>query len=1174
MLPCLQEKNLSLFSATADQRYQLGKETFLRTHFPVRMKRYFANSTANNYNEQELLQDLLHGDVSKNNVKGNRTYVLYGAAGTGKSEIMRWLYCHLSDTKIGPYTLRISRTELDPVQILHKILTQFTQKGLDHSILHSWEEMKSKPVTLANRLIWSALGEMFASDEEIIPLSYRMRPIVEKNLRQAFTTMDNFSENNTVPPELISLEDLHQMTQQCSLPINIDCEKLHFQMGRELEVVALGGMNFVGTLKRISLDIYESVGIRPVLLIDDLVQSLNVYATDLLDYFITMEEGNWDVILGLTPASFEATLRGREILERIQYLDTFGDRLTKLWVSDEQGFNSYVVTLKNCHLFAKKYLMEYKNKAGFKCGIECPFATRCLAFQNDKESLLLLPFNVPLLKRIYRSLPEGKGKPRYFILALGDMMRKMAQKDWSGALGHQLDKELAADHPDTLLRIFAESYAPEITETACIEFNGQGVNWLLGEKICSDDTLKIKMTVLTSREEQGQQEDLLLGRDSNIDPGKAAIKDWLNHQTVNKELLKGLRLGVAHLLRELVQPNSLMRPYISRQAPLLKFDKSMEGSKIPLVLENVDSFPGIVISTSLGHTAYYFHYLHLRRGERKEEALETIMNSKEVSRLVLKATELKNKWKEQLEEEVGIPLEELAYLLIVLLMELGEEGSILPPAFSSNEGQLKRYPREIRHLQVFLDDVIAQKLVSFFKDWFQLRDNLIDGYRLMYYHKKHQKTDIFRLLQAIDCEKINEVFKIGTIPLGQFIAAVLGVVNKVEIVLRDEKIKNLLEKSEHLLKMLLEIQHPGAHNDMSIYLAQIAQGLKMDLPAIPDWQHCNKLFVKIKRTCKKFLTKDWHLYFESAQEIHQYLCILGNLEDNSIIYKQLWSLIEFIFDAEEKKRQETKVLANKLGLGKSYMPTLPNEADIDKLADDSFLHSLGYLAYTSQEIANAAQKIKILEAAYYYIDEELEVQVVNVKKNLDKLSADSPRWFNERVEEIKDICGKYLQSLNYLKHNNLDPGSSSHVVSTLSRMYQKLSNGNLKKELLILYRAWEDNLQQLQTLLMSIGVFNSNNMLTQQRALGGDIRQEVLESLTLEELSSQFTEFVAGTLNSFRQLRDIAWIDERFMWIIEAIINRQDSGIPLEVKKTQELTEFLNEYQSIGGNLLMKIILK
>ena len=46
---------------------------------------------------------------------------------------------------------------------------------------------------------------------------------------------------------------------------------------------------------------------------------------------------------------------------------------------------------------------------------------------------------------------------------------------------------------------------------------------MLGEKICSDDTLKIKMTDLTSREEQGQQEDLLLGRDSNIDPGKAAI---------------------------------------------------------------------------------------------------------------------------------------------------------------------------------------------------------------------------------------------------------------------------------------------------------------------------------------------------------------------------------------------------------------------------------------------------------------------------------------------------------------------------------------------------------------------------------------------------------------------------------------------------------------------------
>ncbi len=80
----------------------------------------------------------------------------------------------------------------------------------------------------------------------------------------------------------------------------------------------------------------------PILLIDDLVQSLSLYATDLLDYFLTLESGDWDVVVGLTPAAFEDSKRGRLLLQRISHLDTIYDRVEKLWLSDEAGQDSYV----------------------------------------------------------------------------------------------------------------------------------------------------------------------------------------------------------------------------------------------------------------------------------------------------------------------------------------------------------------------------------------------------------------------------------------------------------------------------------------------------------------------------------------------------------------------------------------------------------------------------------------------------------------------------------------------------------------------------------------------------------------------------------------------------------------------------------------------------------------
>ena len=60
-----------------------GDAFFIRTHFPVNMRRFKSNGEAGIWSEEDLKQALM--ESGKQGIKGNRTYVLYGAAGSGKS---------------------------------------------------------------------------------------------------------------------------------------------------------------------------------------------------------------------------------------------------------------------------------------------------------------------------------------------------------------------------------------------------------------------------------------------------------------------------------------------------------------------------------------------------------------------------------------------------------------------------------------------------------------------------------------------------------------------------------------------------------------------------------------------------------------------------------------------------------------------------------------------------------------------------------------------------------------------------------------------------------------------------------------------------------------------------------------------------------------------------------
>ena len=189
----------------------------------------------------------------------------------------------------------------------------------------------------------------------------------------------------------------------------------------------LEGLDLPYTLKQIAQHIQYEQRMRPILFIDDLVQSINLFATDLLDYFITLEEGCWDVVVGITPNSLEATLRGKELLDRIAFLDTIDDRVEKLWLSDEYGLSSSFLNETNCTEYARLYLNEYKRQNQQPCNVHCPAFHRCHHLEPDQPDDLLAPFNKEVLIRLFRSLPPGKGKVRYFTLYLRDILERATQ---------------------------------------------------------------------------------------------------------------------------------------------------------------------------------------------------------------------------------------------------------------------------------------------------------------------------------------------------------------------------------------------------------------------------------------------------------------------------------------------------------------------------------------------------------------------------------------------------------------------------------------------------------------------------------------------------------------------------------------------------------------------------
>lgn len=1174
MIPCVQDKGVNLFVTTADQRYLLGDGPFIRTHFPSNMKRFKANGDIQNWNEEDLKRELMRFERGKT---GNRTFVLYGAAGSGKSELIRWLWREMRMTEREPFVLRISRTELDPVQIIHKILTQFNLPGLDDSVLSQWEELRKKPVSLANHLVWSSLGTILPSDEEIIPLSYKLRPIIEKNLRISLSGTDYSGSDCGM--ELISLEELEELAQQCFIPTDVDMEQVRFLMLRELEHSVMGGVNFVDTLRTISAQVERISGMRPMLLVDDLVQSLNIYATDLLDYFVTMEEGNWDIVLGLTPASFESSQRGRDILNRINHLDTFNDRIIKLWMSDEQGNNSFVICEENCHLFAEKYLLEYKRINGFQCDQACGFYSYCSKLESIETTPGLMPFNANLLRRVYRSLPRGKGKPRYFIRELGEILSKMAQQDLVGALSNSFLRELAVDHPDPLVRLVIESYAPDdIKSKGRFRIRARDLNYFSDSLAYEDEVIDVNVTSLISYKSQASEQIGILST-GEVDPGKMAIREWLDEKTINKELLKGLRLGIAHLLREALQPTEIMPNFTSRQSSIIKWEETQEGSKIPLALEGIDSFEGINVNRDIGHLAYNMNYLHLRRGKAKEAAVEFALQNQYIYSLLLKTGKYKNSLLVELERELGMAMDELSYHLFRVILEMGHGVNDIPlPLWEEYQLKGKLYPQQIRNIQVFLGDEEAELTCALFKDWFMLRENVYDGMRLKLFGQRFKRINSIEIIEHLDSSRINEHFQIGGTPFSHYIARIQASLKQMKNVLDMSETGEVIGVFINIMGLLREMQHPVVHTDISSILAYIASSLQFEEILVPEWQTCNKLLARLDKTFKRYLNKEGVVELKSPIEYHRLLLLLGTLE-NDLVYRQMLSINDFIFNSQknlELKYWEFKNQVDQIGVSGYFDWMDATSWDIKSNIDFDHMEKL---VISIRRLLQDRQRLKVLEISLPYVNQDLAQNVHMTEKMLLQLeNLNLPGWFMVKVQDIITRCHDYRLAIEDLSDTELDANATRHSISQLASNYSDLSNDGLELSLRELIMDWQSYISKYKQIMsiFKIEVFVP-------------VIKKGIEDVTISNdggvnnstvmLAEHLVQLISNACGNLPLLGDFVQteIDEKvhqYLPVIDLLMENSSPEVEVNLKTLSMLSLFLNDFSGFENALRARLYLK
>ncbi|RFU70006.1 hypothetical protein [Bacillus sp. V59.32b] len=868
MIPCITKRSIKHLYNTADERYNFSHEFFRKTHFPQLLNRYYKDSLIEKVTEESLLNEL-----EDDHPFGNRVYIIYGSTGSGKSELLCWLKDQWIVKGNKRPIIRISRSELNP-QLLIKKCYQSLEFDLQDLIIdeNKWHLLLNKPIAIITQLVWSALDEIFDRDEDIVPTAMLLRPVIEKNVLD-FTNQVKSGIVNS-PLEIITIKEFEQLIENTTVPITVDYWKFRHSLSKKLDDYLFQGVDIQTIFKNLTEQI-SIRGIRPVILIDDLVQSMNLYASDILDFFITLEEGRWDVVIGLTPGVLDGNESDIELKNRINNLDTIDDRVKKLWLSDESGNYFYSLDKDNAKDYLLNYIKALKEANGFKCSQSCQHAQNCSSLLGSKTNSLL-PLNEPLINRIFDGLPAGKGVLRYMIMHTREILSFLLEGNNKNPtkIKKYFSRDVYSDHDDVIIKLLAEMYA----DSSLSEFKFSLE--LLRHFNRENATSLVKIKKLTYDVQDEKQNQIKYKKDNEI---LGHIRDWVEGKKVNKQLLEPIRFGVGTILNEITKGTSIMKADTSR---VIKSTSTIQKTEVinrlryPISFEKKDNQITIEKKINLLNIA---DFQKLKMQDRPD-AFAKVANDLNVSKWTFETENLKKIWIKELEENLGYNMESFVFYFKNFINKVNVIADY-------NWSEDIKNPIKTEWLEI---------ADSLFLDWFSLRDNIIDYNKLRWemvedesferhflnfnpsrslnkFHIKNYQMQSFiiklqfeikkflSILAPIIKEKINEINKAFTY-LAKIPGDLLGIVQKINLLKESEilsldtiqkigEVVNWIEKEENK-GYIVFIQSQQKHSkNISKVLSLIEEndneiGEINSLPLINDYL---KDKLKLRRQVRKHL---------------------------------------------------------------------------------------------------------------------------------------------------------------------------------------------------------------------------------------------------------------------------------------------------------------------------------
>jgi hypothetical protein len=712
------------------------------------LNRYYKNQLIESVTEEELLDELEHEKSF-----GNRVFIIFGSTGSGKSELLCWIRDQWNIRNNNRPIIRISRNELNP-QILIKKCYEYLGMDLGELIIDEdkWNLLLNKPITIINQMVWTTMSELFESDDSIVPAAMLLRPVIEKNILD-FTKQIKKGQINK-PLEIITLEEFEELIESTSIEIDLQYYKFRDTLLKKLDQFLFQGTDIRTIFQKMSKVLIEE-NIRPVLLIDDLVQSINLYAADFLDYFITLEEGNWDVVVGVTPGVEQGTNFDHDLKNRIKNLDTIDDRVKKFWLSDEAGSSFFTLEKKQAHDYLEKYIVAMKESNGFICSEQCPHAKECgdlIVNSNSPSELKTLPLSSPLINRIYDGIPIGKGTLRYLILNSREILQFLIKGEAKKArkIQHYLYRDVFINHEDHLIKLLGEMYSLPSEETHIVSSH-----MLKHFNYDSVSDIVLHPRGLQSYKEINIEEQIIAKKNPVVDH----IRDWIEGNKVKEQLLEPVRAGVATIVHEIVKGTNITKEHTART---VKTTATLQRSEVINRYRYPISFTPnknsqILIEEDINLLKIAgFQQL---KTQDKSDVFEQVVNDRNISKWIYQAEQLKENWREELEQILGYRLQDFAYYFKLLINNVNLIGE--SEWTTSIKNPIKREWLEI------VEDL--------FLDWYSLRDNIIDYKEISIVNKDEQCIN--GILTIVPSKKLNS-YQIRNYSLQSFLTQFQKEVNQ------------------------------------------------------------------------------------------------------------------------------------------------------------------------------------------------------------------------------------------------------------------------------------------------------------------------------------------------------------------------------------------------------------